>query len=267
MSTMKQTQFPEFNIEFANLDLKFNKEIIKINERLENLTKEKEKFHEQLFKGIKGYFYKRQNLIILNKKDLKSKYKLNNLMKEIESSEYLLKNFQKSMNDFDDYTVLLKDTMHQIDLRTLLAYYEQLDKLLKDTISLVRLAFIYSEIDNEEKKDSLLENLGILIESNPVLIVQFIENKEIKEIAKNIALEYISRNNESKIENVILEINQLKKEIEEKIFSNEDTILVLEQLKQYKEILQELNKKLLILSNKKAMNNNKKERKRVPSYN
>lgn len=267
MPSKKKTLFPETNIEFTNLDLNFNKEITKINERLGNLSKEKEKFHEQLFKGIKGIFYKRQSLIILNKKDLKSKYGLNNLMKEIESSEYLSRNFQKSMSDFVYYSVLIKDSMHQIELSTLLAYYEQIDELLRDTISLVRLAFEYSEIDNQEKKDSLLDNLGILIKSNPVLIIQFIENKEIKELAKNIVLEYINRNKENERENIILEINQLKKEIEEKIFSNKDTSLAIEQLKQYKELLQEATRKIPNTNNQKVINSNKKERKRIPYHN
>lgn len=231
------------NYENKELNLIFQEEINKINKRKKELLLERKNFHKQLFKGIKGHFNKIQNPLILNKKDLISKYNLNIFMEELKKSKYLSKQYE---ND-SIYNIQVKDPKHKIDLTTINKYYESLEEELTTTIIFLKKIKIYlnsnfqnNELLQDNQKYNLENDISIVLFKSPSLLLNHIENVKIKELGQKMIKEYNQNITDKEI--IKKEIEQLQINIKSKLFlSNNESI---ELLKKYREILKDIDANL-----------------------
>lgn len=236
------TKNNEIKNNYKNLNILLDEEINRINERKKELLLEKKQFDEQLFKGVKGYLYKLQNPLILNKNYLFSKFNLSVFIEELTKSEYLYKNFK----NYYDYNFQVKDPKKEIDLDTINKYYKELEDELTATTILIKMLKIY--INSNFQKNGLLlgssnpkliPNISIIFK-NPILLLNHIENIQIKKFGRKMIEEY-SQTLVNK-EKTKQEIENLKTDIKSKLSLNTNENIEL--LKEYREILKKIDEEL-----------------------
>lgn len=252
MPYARGSRFREDYDKIATIESPFKEEIIRINEELKHLNLERDKFNKQLFGGIKGVLYRNVS-IILKKEDLSSKYKLTNFFKQLKKQENEYKYFQ---------AYNFRKDVNKIDLPQINAFYDSFEDRLFATTCFLEMIATYKnsnfEINNLYQKNNYQSPFvfeHILFGSTDELFM-YIENPQIKEIGKKMYDEYIDK--KEKTDKINEKITELENSIQNKISSVSFEKLSLDQLSQYKDVLQSVND-LLSMKDEDSINNNRQK--------
>lgn len=220
------------------LESPFKEEIIRINEELRLLNFEEEIFKREFFDGMKGLWNKVIKQEKLKKEDLITKYNLTEFFKQ----------FKKNKKMYNDYEVF--NFQKNIFMTDILGLYSFIEDSLFTTTYFVEMIAEYKKSNfqiNElcEKKlfDSSFYISDFLYNWTETLFM-YIENPEIKELGKKMYDEYLKKEEEAS--KVNRKIKTLTNNIKYKITTTSSKELNLNQLIQYKNMLENIN---ILLSN------------------
>lgn len=249
MPMVRGSKFREDYDKIELIESPFKEEILRINEELKQLNLEYDRFFKQLFGGIKGLLYK-DRAKILQKKDLISKYNLECFYKQLNKDNKLLDKFQ---------SYSFRKNVERIDSAEIGDLYDFLEDRLFATICFIEMISKYKNSNYQTNElYQKMDHAGpfvfehILFFSTESLFM-YIENSQIKELGKKMYDEYIQKKEESEIINV--KITELESSIQDKILQSSEKTLTLEQLREYKDLLEGANK-LLSRSDEFSNNNN-----------
>lgn len=252
MPNIRGSKFREDFDKIEMIESPFKEEILRINEELKQLNLEYDRFHKQLFGGLKGLLY-RDRTKILSKQDLISKYKL----------EYFYKQLKKDTKLFDEFQhYSIRTNGDKIDSAEICELYDFLEDRLFAAMCFVEMIAKYKNSNCETNElYQRMDQIGpfafehMLLFSTETLFM-YIENPQIKELGKKMYDEYMQKKEEAKRINE--QITELEGNIQDKISSSSKKTLTVEQLREYKDLLEGANNLLSSSSELSNHNNHQK---------
>lgn len=247
MPVVRGAKYREDLSVIEKFDIIYQEEIKRINEQLKNLNEERKNFESKIFGGFKGLINKNRN-IIFEKKDLVSKYGLSHFTSIIKRIPSLNARFNDKCVD---------ENPEKIPFVSIYAFYDMLEENLLAATYFVQMVAEYKESDYNKNGLTQVGKSAFAWEwtltSFTEEIFNYISNPEIRELGKRMFEEYLENSKES--EKVQSEIDELQRVIKDKLLksSNKGN---LEQLKEYKKLLEEVSN--LLPEDEIIKNNGKK---------